>query len=140
MRFDFLYVTAASGEQARSMGRKLVEERLAACVNIFDNMNSLYWWDGRIEHGQEAVLIVKTRDSLVEDVIARVKELHSYTCPCVVALRVARGSADYLQWLARETRPRVKEPKRGPKRRRGRTVARKSRTARRKSGTGKTTK
>ena len=78
MTFDFIYVTAASPKQAHEIGRKLVEERLAACVNIFEAMKSYYWWQGRIEQANEAVLIAKTQSNLVPAVIKRVKALHSY--------------------------------------------------------------
>lgn len=105
MPFDFVYITAASPEQAQDIGRKLVEERLAACVNIFESMKSLYWWQGKIEKGNEAVLIAKTRSDLVPLVTKRVKALHSYACPCVVALRIGRGNSDFLRWIARETKP-----------------------------------
>ena len=104
MTFDFIYVTAASPEQAHEIGRKLVEERLAACVNIFEAMRSYYWWQGRIEQANEAVLIAKTRSRLVPAVIKRVKALHSYSCPCVVALRVGKGNPDFLEWIAAETK------------------------------------
>ena len=108
MAFDFIYITAPSAGLAQSIGRTLVEERLAACVNILENMSSLFWWEGRIDEAREAVLIAKTRSDLVPDLIARVKALHSYTVPCVVALRVIEGNPDFLKFLAGETKPRRK--------------------------------
>lgn len=105
MSFEFVYVTAASPEEARKIGRALVEERLAACVNILDKMSSLYWWEGKIDEGREAVLIAKTRSDLVAAVTDRVKALHSYTCPCVVSLPITQGNPDFLAWIERETRP-----------------------------------
>jgi len=105
MAFDFIYITAASTDQAQSIGRTLVEERLAACVNILENMRSFFWWEGKIDQAREAVLIAKTRNDLVPDLIARVKALHSYTVPCVVALRVTEGNPDFLRFLASETKP-----------------------------------
>lgn len=106
MAFNFIYITAASADQARSIGRTLVEERLAACVNILENMSSFFWWGGKIDQAQEAVLIAKTRDDLVPELIARVKSLHSYTVPCVVAFRVTAGNPDFLEFLASETKPK----------------------------------
>jgi periplasmic divalent cation tolerance protein len=106
MPANFIYVTTASARQAREIGRRLVAERLAACVNILDRMTSFYWWDGTIEEGHEAVLIAKTRADLVKRVVARIKELHSYSCPCVVALRVSGGNPEFLRWIAAETKPR----------------------------------
>jgi periplasmic divalent cation tolerance protein len=105
MSFEFVYVTAASPDQARDIGRRLVEERLAACVNIFDSMTSFYWWEGKIDQASEAVLIAKTRQDLVPKLVTRVKELHSYSVPCVVALPLSQGNPDFLAWIGRETRP-----------------------------------
>ncbi len=104
MSFEFVYVTAPSPEEARKIGRALVEERLAACVNIFDTMTSLYWWEGKIDEGHEAVLVAKTRADLVAAVTDRIKALHSYACPCVVALPITQGNPDFLAWIERETK------------------------------------
>ena len=104
MTASFVYMTASDKTEALKIGRTLVEERLIACANVIDNMTSVYWWEGKIEDSAEAVLIAKTKDSLVEAVINRVKELHSYSCPCVVALPIQEGNADYLGWIEKETR------------------------------------
>lgn len=101
----FVYMTAADKSEATEIGRTLVRERLAACVNILDNMVSLYWWEGSVQQGSEAVLIAKTTSELVEPLVERVKQLHSYQCPCVVALPIQAGNADYLAWIRAETRP-----------------------------------
>jgi periplasmic divalent cation tolerance protein len=101
----FCYVTAGSREEAHAIGRAVVEERLAACANVLDGMTSIYWWQGALEQAGEAVLILKTRAELVERLTARIKELHSYDCPCVIALPVAAGNPAYLDWIARETGP-----------------------------------
>lgn len=103
MDLRLLYLTAGSRDEAKKIGRALVEERLAACANVIDGMESVYWWQGKLTEDREAVLIVKTRASLVEAVTARVKALHSYTVPCVVALPILDGNPDYLEWLAAET-------------------------------------
>ena len=103
MDLRLLYLTAGSRDEAKKIGRTLVEERLAACANVIDGMESVYWWQGRLTEDKEAVLIVKTRASLVEAVTARVKALHSYTVPCVVALPILDGNPSYLEWLAAET-------------------------------------
>lgn len=99
---SFAYITASSKDEALAIGRVLVEERLAACVNVFDGMTSLYWWQGNLEEGHEAVLIAKTRDELVERLINRVRDLHSYDCPCVAVWQITSGNPDYLQWIERE--------------------------------------
>jgi periplasmic divalent cation tolerance protein len=104
MSFQFLYVTTDSPEEARKIGRALIEERFAACVNILNEMSSLYWWEGKVTEGEEAVLIVKTREDLVPTVTDRIKALHSYTVPCVVALPITQGNPDFLAWIERETK------------------------------------
>ena len=101
----FVYVTAASAEQAKTIGEALVQERLVACANILAPMSSIYWWQGEIQRDTEAVLIAKTRAELVERVIARVKALHSYTVPCVVSLAIEQGNPDFLGWIEAETAP-----------------------------------
>jgi periplasmic divalent cation tolerance protein len=105
MDVSFCYVTAGSRDEALSIGRTVVEERLAACANVLGGMTSLYWWQGALEQADEAVLILKTRAELVERLTARIRELHSYACPCVVALPIAAGNPRYLDWIAGETGP-----------------------------------
>ncbi|MBM3505615.1 MAG: divalent-cation tolerance protein CutA [Alphaproteobacteria bacterium] len=100
----FVYVTAASRAEALAIGQALVVERLAACANVIDGMASIYWWQGKIERAEEAVLILKSRAALIEPLTARVKQLHSYEVPCVMALPIEAGNADYLRWIAGETR------------------------------------
>ena len=100
----FCYVTAGSRDEALAIGRALVEERLAACANVLDGMTSIYWWQDRLDQAQEAVLIAKTRTELFPALSARVQQLHSYDCPCVVALPIADGNPDYLAWIVAETR------------------------------------
>jgi len=105
MDFRLLYITAGSRDEAKKIGRALVDERLAACANVIDGMESVYWWEGKLTEDKEAVLIVKTRAELVEKLTARVKALHSYTVPCVVALPILDGNPAYLEWLGAETAP-----------------------------------
>jgi periplasmic divalent cation tolerance protein len=101
--FRILYITAANSDEAMRLAKGLVEARLAACANILGGINSVYWWQGKIEEGSEVALIAKTRADLVEECIAKVKELHSYSCPCVIALPILAGNPPYLEWLAAET-------------------------------------
>ena len=103
MEFVLGYITAADVAEARRLGQALVQARLAACANILPGMQSLYWWQGKLEEANEAVLLVKTRQELAAAVLAKVKELHSYECPCVVFLPVVGGNPAYLEWLAAET-------------------------------------
>jgi periplasmic divalent cation tolerance protein len=105
MELRMLYITASSRDEAKKIGRGLVEDRLAACANVIDGMESIYWWQGKLTEDRETVLIVKTRADLVPAAIAKVRALHSYTVPCIVALPLLDGNPDYLDWLAAETKP-----------------------------------
>jgi periplasmic divalent cation tolerance protein len=98
-----IYVTASSLEEGKSIGRRLVEERLVACVNILPHMSSIYRWQGKVEEAEEVVMIAKTTEQLVERTIQRAKELHSYECPCVVAVPIVAGNPDFLTWISGET-------------------------------------
>ncbi|HYM31915.1 MAG TPA: divalent-cation tolerance protein CutA [Candidatus Cybelea sp.] len=101
---SLVYVTAESPEQAQAIGHALVEEHIAACANIIPGMRSIYWWQGKLEEADETVLIVKTRSENVGAVIRRVKELHSYSVPCVLAWPIDAGNSDYVNWLLGEAR------------------------------------
>jgi len=99
MNFILVYITAKDKEQALSIGRTLVEERLCACVNVIDSMTSIYQWEGQINTDNEAILIAKTASEKFDALQERVKELHSYSCPCIVSIPVSNGSAQYLEWM-----------------------------------------
>jgi periplasmic divalent cation tolerance protein len=101
-----VYITTKDKDEARNIGRSLVEEKLAACVNIIDGMESIYRWKGKVEEAKEAILIAKTPYHNVKPLTQRVKELHSYDCPCVISLTLTEqeGNEDYLRWLIKETK------------------------------------
>lgn len=99
MSHAVVFVTAPSEEEAVRIGRALVDERLAACANIVPSIASAYWWKGQVEEAGEALIILKTRQDLVGRVSERVKALHSYTVPEVVALPILGGNPDYLRWI-----------------------------------------
>jgi periplasmic divalent cation tolerance protein len=92
--------TASSFEEAEKIALALVGEKLAACVSFLPQIESRYWWEGEIQSGQEVLLIVKTLRGHFKAIEKRIKELHSYSVPEVLALPVALGSQAYLQWLA----------------------------------------
>ena len=102
-RAAFVYTTYPSIVEAEKAGGALVERRLCACVNILPGMVSLYWWQGKIERGEEVVMIIKTRASLIEAVRKAVREMHSYTTPAFLVLPVERVDRDYEAWLMAET-------------------------------------
>lgn len=105
MATRFVYVTAGSAEEARTLARTVVGERLAACANILGPITSVYWWQGSLAEADETALVFKTTLALVDPLSARIRALHSYACPCVVALPIEAGNPDFLAWIAAETRP-----------------------------------
>jgi periplasmic divalent cation tolerance protein len=105
MELSFVYITASNVAEAEKIGSMLVEKRLAACVNIFEKMTSIYRWEGKVHKEEETVIIAKTRTGLIDELTAKVRELHSYTVPCVVSLPVAGGNPDFLNWIENETKP-----------------------------------
>lgn len=100
-----VYTTCASLVEAEALGKGLVAERLAACVNILPGMVSHYWWQGRMERGEEAVLLVKTRASLAEPVRAALRQRHSYATPSILVFPIETTDPDYLAWIHAETAP-----------------------------------
>jgi periplasmic divalent cation tolerance protein len=96
--FSIIYITAGSMDEAKSIGRALAEERLAACVNIFP-ITSIFRWNGKINEESEFGMLVKTKTDKVKDIEKRVKQLHSYEVPCVISLKMDLGSEDYLKWI-----------------------------------------
>ncbi|MEK7137503.1 MAG: divalent-cation tolerance protein CutA [Patescibacteria group bacterium] len=103
MDLRFLYITAKNTGEAKRIGRALVEEHLVACVNILENARSMYFWKGKLEEGNEAILFAKTRADLVHKVIDRVKKLHTYDCPCIVSLPILEGNPEFCSWIEEET-------------------------------------
>jgi len=103
-RAVLVYTTWPSIVEAEEAGRAIVEKRLAACVTILPVMISHYWWEGKIERGEEAVMLVKTRASLAEAVRKAVKELHSYSTPAIMVLPVESVDADYYRWILEEAK------------------------------------
>lgn len=100
----FVYVTASDAEEARRIARTVVEERLAACGNVVERIHSIYWWQGDVQEGDEAALILKTTEERVSALVARITALHSYDCPCVEAIPVTQGHPAFLAWVAQEAR------------------------------------
>ena len=98
-----VFITAATTDEAQNISNILVSRRKAACVNIVAQVNSIFWWQGKIESADEALLIVKTKAALLEELIELVKQNHSYDVPEVIALPIIGGNRDYLQWLDDET-------------------------------------
>ena len=96
-------MTAGSIEEAKSIGQILVGQNLAACVNLLENMTSIYNWEDKLEEGHEVVMIAKTRKALMAELIETVKSHHSYDIPCILELPIQGGNPDFLSWIERET-------------------------------------
>lgn len=91
-------------DTAKRMAAAVVGSRLAACANIGGTVDSLYHWQGKIEHGQETVLFFKTLRKHFDALSEQIRALHSYDCPCIIAMPITDGTADYLDWIKAETR------------------------------------
>ena len=100
--YSLIYITTSETLESKKIANALLEKRLVACTNIIPQIASLYLWKGKIEMDNESLLIAKTRDDKVDQVIERVKELHSYETPCILQLEVKKGSEEYLQWMENE--------------------------------------
>ena len=99
-----IYVTFSTKSEALKVAKALVEEKLIACANIVDHATSVYRWDDKIMEEGEVVLFAKTRSSLFKKVEAKIKSLHSYSVPCILALTIEAGSKPYLDWIEKETK------------------------------------
>ncbi len=99
-----VFSTIDSEENARKMARHLVEEHLAACVNIVSNVSSVYKWEDVLEEEKECLLIIKTSENRLEELITRIVESHPYEVPDVVAFPIEKGYSSYLEWVISETR------------------------------------
>ncbi|PPR09593.1 MAG: Divalent-cation tolerance protein CutA [Alphaproteobacteria bacterium MarineAlpha11_Bin1] len=97
-----IYITTGSAEEARKIGRTLVDERLAACVNILGPVGSIFRWDGEIKEGTELVLIAKTTLDRVDSLTETVNKLHSYDCPCVASFPIEGGNSAFMKWVEAE--------------------------------------
>jgi len=97
-----VYIAVRDADEARRIGLVLVQEKLAACANYFP-IQSIYRWQGKIEENAEVVLLVKTRKSLVQKVMARTKALHSYAVPCIESWPIESDYLPFLQWISEST-------------------------------------
>lgn len=102
-------ITAGSYEEAHKIAGALVGQRKAACVNVVPQVNSLFWWEDRIEEDRESLLLAKTRTELFPEVVNVVKAVHSYEVPEIIALPLVEGNPEYLAWLGKETEMKWEE-------------------------------
>jgi periplasmic divalent cation tolerance protein len=99
-----LLITTATVEEAQRISKVLLEQRKIACVNIVPRVNSLFWWQDKLDSAEESLLIVKTKASLLNEIVPLVKEIHSYDIPELIALPIIGGNQDYLEWILKEVR------------------------------------
>ncbi len=97
-----VYINARDNEEAEKIARQLLKRRQAACVNIVPGVNSHFWWQNRLDSAQECLLVVKTKDTLLPDIVKSVRKIHSYSVPEIIALPIVGGSQEYLDWIDSE--------------------------------------
>jgi periplasmic divalent cation tolerance protein len=99
-----IFITTGTDEEARQVGKALLKDRYAACVNIVPNVDSLFWWHDKLDKAQESLLMVKSKASLLHEIVRVVKEVHSYEIPEIIALPIIGGNPDYLEWINKEVK------------------------------------
>lgn len=104
MKFCSVIILCENKKEAKKIAKALLESRLAACANIIGGVESMFRWEGKIQSASEVLLLLKTRDACVPDLMKMVEELHSYDCPVMEVLEIKDGNADFLRWLDRETK------------------------------------
>lgn len=97
--YIIIFVTTSDKKEARRIASAVIKNRLAACVNIADNIESLFWWQGKVDKAKEALLIIKSKKEKLAKIIKCVKSLHSYEVPEIIALPVVNGYKPYLEWI-----------------------------------------
>ncbi|MEZ4825203.1 MAG: divalent-cation tolerance protein CutA [Bacteroidia bacterium] len=100
----FIYITCRDEAEAATIGKSLVEQRLAACANVLPPVLSFYQWKGQVAEDREVILIAKTVSDLVEKLTAQVIDMHSYEVPCVVVLPIIAGNEAYIRWIREEVK------------------------------------
>jgi periplasmic divalent cation tolerance protein len=94
-----IYITCPSKTEALTLSHALVDEGLVACTNIIENMTSVYKWEGKVREDNEVVVIAKTSEKMVNKAIKRIKTLHSYDCPCAIAIKIEEANKDFVKWV-----------------------------------------
>ena len=97
--YFIVFVTASDDNEANKISDAILKEKLCACVNITKEVSSIYWWGGKLESSSEILMIIKTRKDKIEKLIEKVKEIHSYEVPEIIAVPIIYGNEDYLNWI-----------------------------------------
>jgi len=101
--FCLVYMTVANATEAECISKAVIQSRLAACANIIEGSRSFYWWEGKVQNDEECTVLFKTRKDLFTKLEEKIKPLHSYDCPCIIALPLEHGSHDFLDWIDKQT-------------------------------------
>jgi len=99
-----IFITTGTDVEAQQVAKALLKNRDAACVNIVPKINSFFWWNSKLDSAQESLLVVKSKASLVSEVVRLLKEVHSYETPEIIALPIIGGNPDYLDWIDKEVK------------------------------------
>jgi len=99
-----IFVTASAEEEAHRIAELLLNRRKAACINIIPKVDSLFWWQGKLDSARESLLIIKTAASLLPEIVDLVKSGHSYEVPEIIAMPIVGGNEDYLRWIDNEVK------------------------------------
>jgi periplasmic divalent cation tolerance protein len=99
-----VFVTASNKKEAEYIAVEIIKNKLAACVNIIEKVHSFFWWQAKLDSAKEALLVIKTRKVLINKLIKRIKSLHSYEVPEIIALPIIAGNKKYLEWVDESTR------------------------------------
>jgi periplasmic divalent cation tolerance protein len=102
-KYIVVHVTVKDIEEGRKIAKSVVKRRLATCVNITPEVESYYWWKDKLDTAKEAMLFIKTKETLLPELVKAIKKLHSYSIPEIIALPISGGSLDYLAWIDSET-------------------------------------
>lgn len=94
-----VFVTVGNKKEAKKISQKILERKLAACVNIVPSISSYYWWKGKVDSSKEVLLIIKTKKELFNKLKNSIKKIHSYSIPEIIALPIEFGNSEYLNWI-----------------------------------------
>lgn len=102
--YCIVFVTCPNNKVANKIANILLKKKLAACINILPKIESMYWWEGKIEKSNESLMIIKTKSGLLKKVENEIKKIHPYEVPEVISIKIDRGSEKYLNWIKRVTK------------------------------------
>ena len=103
--YRMVFITTKDKHEARAIAKGLLEKKLIACANIVKGVESLFFWEGKIDEAEEVLLVLKTKAAMMEEVIKNVKALHSYSVPEIISVNIEEGNKGYLDWINESTTP-----------------------------------